>query len=155
MPDGGDKGNFGIRGSAHDDLFIELPEVFQTATAAGDYQHIGARYIAVRLKRVKAVYRGGYLRCGTITLNRDRPHQDVTRKPVVEPMKNIADHSPGRRRYDTNHVRQEWQFLLSVGIEQSFCRQLLAPVFQQLQQRAFARQFNRFNDDLITRAFRV
>ena len=52
---------------------------------------------------------------------------------------------------EADHFRQERQWPLAVLIEKALCLQFLAAILQKLQQRAFARQFQPVDDDLIAR----
>jgi len=96
MADGRDERDAAFGGRAHHDLFIEAPEIFQTAAAARHNQHIGTRDRPVRLKRVEAADGGGDFSRAALALHAHRPDDDVGRKALIEAMQHIAD--DGTRR---------------------------------------------------------
>ena len=67
-------------------------------------------------------------------------------------MQDVPDHRAGGRGDDADDVRQERDRLLAGRLEQPFRGQAAPPLFQQPQQRALARQFQRVDDELILRA---
>src|SRR6185437_4841461 len=85
----------------------------------------------------------------------DRPQQHAAREAVGETMKNVADHGTGRRRHYADYVGQIGQLLFARFVEQAFSGEFLAPVLEQLQERADARQLDAFDHELIARATRI
>ena len=94
---------------------------------------------------------GGHLARRLLALHRHRPDQHMAREAVGQPMQDVADHRAAGRGHHAHHLGQEGQRPLAVGVEQALGLQLLAPVLQELQQRAFARQLQAVDDDLVAR----
>jgi len=64
-------------------------------------------------------------------------------------MKNVANHCPGRRGNDADDARQIGQRLLAFSVEQPFGAKPRLQLFEQQHQRAFARDLQAFDDQLI------
>ncbi|OLE34668.1 MAG: hypothetical protein AUG47_00580 [Alphaproteobacteria bacterium 13_1_20CM_3_64_12] len=138
VSDRGDQRDHRGRGGAHNDLFVERHQVFETAAAARDDQQIGARHRSAGGEAVEAVDRRGDLRRRPLPLHRDRPEQDSAREPVGEAMQDVANDGAGRRGHDADDLRQERQFLLTLGGEQPLRGEALATFFEYPEERANA-----------------
>ncbi len=57
--------------------------------------------------------------------------------------------APVGRGDDADHLRQEGELALAVGIEEALAGEFLPPFLQQLQQRAFPRQLQALDQELI------
>ena len=64
-------------------------------------------------------------------------------------MQNIADHGTGGRCHHPDAPRDEGQSPFALGCKQPLARQLGLQLFQQLHQRALARQLQRIGHQLI------
>ena len=84
-------------------------------------------------------------------LNRHRPNQHLARKPVAQPMQNIADNCALRAGDHANHLRQERQRLLALCIEQAFSSQGFAAFFQHGHERALARNLHAVHIHVVLR----
>jgi hypothetical protein len=108
--------------------------------AARHDQHVGPRNGALLRQFVEARDGGGHFAGRLLALHGDRPDQHAAWETVGHAMQDVADHRARRRGHDADHLRQEGQLALLVEVEQSLGREFLAAVFQQLEQRALARQ---------------
>ena len=67
-------------------------------------------------------------------------------------MQDVANDRPGRRGHHPDHPGQKRQRLFALGGEQPLGGESLAPLFEQLEQRADPGQLDRVDDELIFRA---
>ena len=149
MAHGRDQRNLRSCHRAYNHLLVEGPQVLKTATAPGNNKHVGPGNFSIGFQPVKAVDRRRHFGGGALALHLHRPQQHMTRKPVGNTMQNVADHRPCGRRHHADACGQHRQRFLPLFIEQSFGGQFLAAFLQQLEQRAFARQFHGVDDELI------
>ena len=151
MANGGDQRDVGARSGAHHDLLVERPQVLQRAAAARHDQYVGTRHRAAFGQGVEAGDGAGHLARRLLALDRHRPDQHVAGEAVAEAVQDVANDGARRRGHDTHHLRQVGQRAFAVGVEQALGLQFLAPVLEQLQQRALAGQFQPLDDDLVAR----
>ena len=138
-------------GGGADDLFlVERPQVLDRPAAARDDQEVGARF-----DRRETADRRRDLRRRALALDRHRPQDHPRRAAVLEPVEDVADHRAGRRGDDSDDPRQERQPALSLRREQSFRGERLAPLLEQREQRALARDLHPLDDDLVFRPARI
>ena len=103
----------------------------------------------LRRQRVEAVDGGGDLLGRAVALHAYRPHHHAAREAGGEPMQNVANDRAGRRGDDPDHVGQERQQLLALGIEQPFGGELLLALLDQRHQRADPGRLERLHHDLV------
>ena len=77
-----------------------------------------------------------------LALDRHRPDDDTRRAAVLEPVEDVADHRAGRRGDHADHLRQERQRPLALGVEQALGGERPAAPFEQRHQRALAGQLH-------------
>ena len=109
----------------------------------------GARPPAAQ--RIEAVDRRGDFGRRRLALHPHRPHDDVDRESVGEPVQNVADDRAGRRRHHADHPRQERNLALARGVEQPLRGELLSPRLEERHQRADAGELQLLDDDLVAR----
>ncbi len=146
MPDGGNHRDRAGGDGAHDDFLVERPQILDRTAAARDDHQIGP---PVGGQGPKAGDRRRHLFGRALALHQHRPDRDMARKPVGQPVQNVADHRPGGRGDDADPPGQKGQRPLARRIEQPFGRELRLQPFEQLHQRARPGQFQPFDDDLI------
>ena len=101
----------------HHDLFVEAPQVFETAAAARHDQHIRARDFSTRLKRVEAANGGGDFGGTALALYPDRPDDDVGGIALCESSQHVADDSTGWRGHDADDFGEKGERLLAGFLE--------------------------------------
>ena len=79
----------------------------------------------------------------------------MRRAAVFEAMEDVADDCAGRRGDHADDLREERQPALAFRREQPFGGKRLAPLLQQREQRAFARDLHPLDDDLVFRPARI
>ena len=141
-----------FRRRPHHNLFVEAPQILQRPAAARHDDHIGARHRATRHNRVEPPDRRRHLGRTGGALHRHRPDQHMARKPVAQPVQDIADHRTRRRSDDPDHRRQIGDRLFPCRIEQPLGSQRRAPPLQHRHQRADARRGDVLDDHLILRS---
>ena len=149
MADGGDQRDLAVERSAHDDLLVERPEVFDRAAAARDDQHVRP----VRAGHgVEAAYAGGDLRGRLLALHESGPDDDAHGKALADSVEDVADDGAGGRGDDADDARHVGDRLLVFRIKQALGGELLLALFEQLHQRAGAGGAHGAGDQLIGRA---
>ena len=108
MSSGGNQGDRAVGGRADHDFLVEAPEILDRATATRDDQKIGPRDRAIQGQRVEPADGIGNFRGRCLALHRHRPDQNMARKPLTQPMQDVADHRTLRRGDDADHARQKW-----------------------------------------------
>ena len=146
MPDGRDDGDRAGGDRTDDDFLIEAPKVLNRPAPACDDDEVGSVH---PLHGGEAVDGGSDLFGRARPLHQHRPDDDPRRATVSKPVEDVADDSASGRRHDTNGARKERQRLLPLGREQPFGGELGLELFKEREQRAFAGNLHRLNDDLI------
>ena len=91
----------------------------------------------------------------TLPLHRHRPEQHMARESIRQPVQNIANHRAGGGGNNTNGFRQKRNRLFAFCVEQAFGLQRFFARLQHRHQRADARRFHCFDDELVFRAARI
>ncbi len=149
MADGGDHRNAGGGDGAGQRLVIEPPKILEAAAAARHDQQVGLRYGAILRQCVEAVDGGGHFGACRFALHPHRPDQHMQRKPVLDPVDDVADDRACRRGDDADDARHERQQAFAAGIEQAFGLQPALALFQQCHQRPGAGRLQIVDDDLV------
>ena len=152
VPDPGDEGDLGLGGGAHDDLFVEGPEVLDAAAAARDDQQIGPRHGTLGRQTVEAADRGGDLLGRALALDQHRPNEHPAREAVGQAVQDVADDRAGGRGDHADDLGQERQRPLAFLGEQPLGRELALALFEQLEQCALAGELHPLDHDLVARA---
>ena len=149
VPDGRDDRQFAFGNGADNRFLVETPEVLNRTAAARDDDQVRPGDRPAGRQHVEALDGGGNFGRAALTLNTDRPDDDMGREPIIEPMQDVANDGARRRGHDADDARQIGQFLLARFIEQALSLQLLAALLEQRHQGAKACRFDVFNDDLV------
>ena len=159
MPDRRNQRDHRCRGGTHHNLLVERHQVFEAAAAPRDDQQIRSRHAVVPWPAGEQAVEPSdcrrHLRRRPLALHRHRPEQDPAREAVGEAVQDVADHRAGRRSDDADHLGQERQLLLALGVEQPFGGESLSPFFEDPQQCADAGELDRVDDQLVFGAARI
>src|SRR5262249_13157088 len=105
VADGRDDWQRRMENRARDDLFIELPQVFNAPAPSGDHDQIDRRKRLVRRAEFANGHRN-FLRCSG-SLHAHRVDQNLQPwRPTREHVQHIADCCSARRGYDSNSPRK-------------------------------------------------
>ena len=124
---------------AHDDLFVEAPQILKRAAAARHDDHIRPGYLPALWQRVETFDGAGHFRPTRFALHAHRPDDDPQRKPILHAVQYVTDHRAGWRCDDADHAGQKRQQLLARIVKQALGRKPPAALFKLRQQRANAR----------------
>ena len=143
MADSADDGrDAGIDGAGHG-FFVEAPQVFQRAAAAGQDQCIKAPCIG-QLERPDDLRRGFAALYG----GGDQGQFDL-RRPAAEHADDVANHGPGGRADNADALRVSGQGDLALGAEQAFGAEFFLQRIEGQAQRAVAGGFHGIEDQLV------
>ncbi len=133
VADAGDYGNFRSEDGAREFFFVEGPEIFEGAAAAGEDEHID------HSAAIEELYGAHNFRGGAVALDAHGIDREVhVAKAAAQDAHHIANRSAAWRRDQPDAVRQKRQRLLAVGSEKAFGFEALLELLEGELQRAEA-----------------
>ncbi len=99
-----DHGNRRFGHGAHHRFLVKAPQILDRSAPARHDQQVRAWYCSARLQRAKAAHGGCNLVGRTLPLHQHRPHDDMGRKTILQPVQNITNHCAGGRRHHTDDL---------------------------------------------------
>src|ERR1022692_2254976 len=144
MAHGGHDRYGAARDGAGDSFFVEGPEVFKRAAAAGHDHQFGPGVAAEIIETAAdLLYRA-------FALHQRWEEPDVeTGEAAGQDLNHVGDDGAARRGDDADALGVARQRALAAGLEEAFFRQLLLELFEGELQRAVAQRLQEFDDELV------
>src|SRR5580704_3051772 len=133
VADAGDDRNYGFGNRAGNRLFVESPQIFERASAAGQNQHVDG-FDAVEIPQGLHDF---HRRARALNLDREQADLGVGESPF-QYAQDVANSRSSGRSDHADATRQNWQRFLAGLIEQTFFEQALFKLLESELQRAEA-----------------